>query len=384
MNKFALFLKTSLVDPYIRSFRRFTDSITLSVLLVILGIINLELRGSWVWLAEILPYLWLTLPLLLFKTLLIEKIGLKLLWNYLLSAAALAITISLYLFIHHVFVTTDGINILRMSAAWVIAILLVLVVQYFPKRANFAHYLVYLLTKLFVTIFYAVVLYGGLFGIVASIEALFGLHFGNYVYIEILIAVIGLVAVPVFVGFLPKLEDEMSDANYHKVWKTVFAFIIVPLIMIFSAILIIYIITSFANRYYYGIIYLVSSLVTAFLSLAMIFFLEHYEGEYPHIRFFNKYWPYVILAIMAGFIYEFVVALINQGFTLATSTYFYLGLALIALSIVRIIKRPWRLSHGQIIGGTSLITAITLAFAPFINILSVTTYSANARFERLL
>lgn len=46
MNKFVLFLKTTLLDPFIRSFKRFTDSIVLSVLLVMLGITSQELNGS--------------------------------------------------------------------------------------------------------------------------------------------------------------------------------------------------------------------------------------------------------------------------------------------------------------------------------------------------
>lgn len=77
MNKFALFLKASLLDPFVRSFQRFTDSIVLSIVLVMLSIINLETNGGLAIFGEMLPFLWLTLPLLIFKTLLVERIKFK-------------------------------------------------------------------------------------------------------------------------------------------------------------------------------------------------------------------------------------------------------------------------------------------------------------------
>jgi hypothetical protein len=384
MNKFALFLKTSLLDPFVRSFQRFTDSIILSILLVIFSIVNLETRGGLALFGEMLPFLWLTLPLLIFKSLLVERIGLNNLWKYLLAGGALIVTISFFLITRFWLTTTDVFLSIRLSAAWVVAILLALIVNYFPKRENFAFYVVFLLTKFFVTIFYGVVLYGGIFAILASIEALFGINLSEFIYIDLFFAVIGLVAVPVFVGFLPGHSEDKQENDYHVIWKTVFAFIVVPLIMIFSAILIVYMITSFANPNYYGFVYLISALVTAFLTLAMIFLLEKFETHYPHVRFFNKYWPFVLLAILAGFVYELVIALLSEGFTLTTSIYLYLGIALLALTIVRLIKKPLRLGHGQIIGVTSLLAVITAVFMPFVNILNLATYSANARIERLL
>lgn len=112
MNKFTLFLKTSLVDPFIRSFQRFTDSIVLSILLVILGIVNLEVAPAF-FLTEMLPFLWLTLPLLVFKTLLIERLNMKSFWKYVLAGGALLITVSFYLFMRYVFVATPSFNSFR-------------------------------------------------------------------------------------------------------------------------------------------------------------------------------------------------------------------------------------------------------------------------------
>lgn len=134
MNKFALFLKTTLLDPFIRSFKRFTDSIVLSVLLVILAIVSQELNGSVVFLAEILPFLWLTLPLLIFKTLLVERLNMRTYWQFVLSAVSLIITASIYLLLKYVFPATNIIFSLRMSTLWIVFIVLALIVNYFPKK----------------------------------------------------------------------------------------------------------------------------------------------------------------------------------------------------------------------------------------------------------
>lgn len=384
MNKFALFLKASLLDPFVRSFQRFTDSIVLSIVLALLSIINLETHGGLAIFGEMLGYLWLALPLLIFKTLLVERTGLKKYWKYVFTGIALIIVVSFFFITRFWLATTNVVSQLRMAAAWIIAVLFVLLVNYYPKRENYAFYLVFLLTKFFVTIFYAAVLYGGIFAILTSIEALFGISLSEFIFIDLFFAVIGLVAVPVLIGFLPAHQEEKQASDYHIVWKTVFAFIAVPLIMIFSLILLIYIATSFANTNYIGFVYLVSALATAFLTLAMIFLLEKFEVQYPHVRFFNKYWPFVLLAILAGFAYELFIALLASGFTFVTSTYFYLGIALLALTVVRLIKKPLKLGHGQIVGVTSMVSVLAIAFAPFINILNLATYSQNARFERLL
>lgn len=384
MNKFALFLKATLLDPFIHSFQRFTDTIVLSIVLVIAGIINLETGRAIIFLNDMLSYLWLAVPLLVFKTIIVERLKLRSSWKYILLAVTLFVVLGLFLIMRYALETPSSVYSFRMAVAWIIAVILPLLARHFPKREGFAQYLIFLLTKFFVTIFYSAVLYGGLFGILASIEGLFRANLGMYIYIDLFIAIIGLVAVPVFLGYFPTIDQVIGDADFHKIWKTVFAFIIIPLLMVFSLILVVYVAFSSINPVYYGTVYLIAALISSFLSLAMIFFLDAYEGEYPHVRFFNKIWPYVNLALLAGYAYELIRALISDGFTLGNNIYLYLGIAVLALTIIRLIKKPMRLGHGQIIGTTAIVSGVTMAFIPFINILGLATFSLNSRFEKML
>lgn len=384
MNKFSSFLKATLLDPFIRSYRRFTDTIVLSIILAILNIIDLETGGALLFLRDMLPYLWLALPLLVFKTILVERLHLQPYWRYIFLGIALVIVAAYYVLNRYVFVAMSSMYVFRMVTAWIIVLILPVLARHFPKHEGFAQYLIYLLTKFFVTFFYAAVLYGGLLGILTSIEALFGLHFSNYLYVDLFIVIVGFVAIPVFLGYFPTNDYVTSDADFHIVWKTVFVFIIVPLIMIFSAILIIYIATSFINPNYFDSVFLIATLISVFVTQAMLFLLNDYQKNYPHISFFTRVWPYVALTLVAGYCYELINSLVNNGFTLANSIYFYLGVAILALSIVRVIKKPLKVGHGQIIGVTAILSCITMAFVPFINILNLATYSLNNRFERLL
>jgi hypothetical protein len=73
-----------------------------------------------------------------------------------------------------------------------------------------------------VTVFYATVLYGGIFAILASIEAFICISLSVFIFIDLFFAVIGLVAVRSLSGFFSGHDEEKQAGDYHVVWKTVF------------------------------------------------------------------------------------------------------------------------------------------------------------------
>jgi hypothetical protein len=88
-----------------------------------------------------LPFLWLTLPFLIFKTLLAERIVLKSFGNIFLPVAPHRDGfLLLYPLLAY---DNDVILSIRLAAAWAIAVLLALIVNYFPKRDNFAFFVVF-------------------------------------------------------------------------------------------------------------------------------------------------------------------------------------------------------------------------------------------------
>ncbi len=383
MNKLASFFKASLIDPLIRSFFRFTDAIVWSVILVILSIINLEIDKGASRFHEIVFVCWLVLPFLIFKTLLLERVKMPKYWKYLMTIVVLGLGVAYY-FLKD-FSPNAGIQMIRHYTLWMIGILASLVVSYFPKRENLSTYIIFLASKFFATVFYSAVLYGSLSAVFASIEALFEVNMPDYFYLELLYSIIGLVAVPVGLGFIPAMEHELGMEQYNKIWKTVFSFILLPIVTVFSFILIIYVVTSTFNSNYYPYVYMIASLATAVVGLLTLFVLEPFNKEAPHIHLFSRVWPFVISAIMIGFYVELIRSVIQDGFTLDNSVYLYAGLWVVACTLFYIFKKyPFKMHTGQTFSSLLVTTLVVAMFVPFINIVSITTYSLNNRIERLL
>jgi|GEM_PF-744522 len=383
MNKFAAFLKGSLLDPFIRSFFRFTEAIIWSVILVIVTIIEMEVTTTFPF-YEVIAVMWLVLPFLIFKTLLLERLKLPNYWKYVLTASILLLGVA-YFFIRQMTVDDGVMWEIRHLTLWAIALISGLTVSYFPKRENFSTYLIYLASKFFATVFYSAVLWGGLSAVFGSVEALFNVNLGDYFFLELFTAVVGLVSVPVFLGFAPKIDDVMGTEQYSKIWKTVFSFIILPIVTIFSFILLLYVVTSTINSNYYPDVYLISSLAVAFVGLITILVLEPFEKETAHIHFFSKWWPIVLMAIFVGFYFEMIRGIIDYGMTLMSTTYLYLSFWVVACAILHFIRKyPLKMKFGQTLASAMVCTLLFISYVPYINVLSIATYSLNNRFERLL
>ncbi len=383
MNKFAGFLKTSLLDPLIRSFFRFTDAIAWSVILVILSIINLEIEFLNFPFDEMVRVCWLILPYLIFKTLLLERVKMAKYWTYVMTLAVLGLGVA-YFFLRNLS-PNIGIEMTRHATLWIIGILASLTISYFPKRENFSTYIIFLASKFFTTAFYSAVLYGGLTAVFFSIESLFNVIMPNFFYMEMLLAIIGLVAVPVGLGFIPKMETELGIDQYNKIWKTVFSFIVLPITTIFSVILLVYVITSTFNANYYPYVYMICSLGSAAIGLLTLFVLEPFKKDMPHIHLFSRWWPFLILAILAGFYVELIRSIIQDGLTLDNSMYLYASLWALSCTLLYVIKKfPFKMQTGQSFASLLVTTLVVAMFVPWINFVSLTTYSLNRRFERFL
>lgn len=383
MNKFATFLKISLLDPLIRSFFRFTDAIVWSVVLVVLSILNLELNVGSFPLGDIVRVAWLMLPYLIFKTLLLERIKMPSYWKYLMTLVVVGLAVAYY-FLKDLN-PNEGIEMMRLATLWVIGILAALIVSYFPKRANLPTYIVYLASKFFATVFYSAVLYGGLTAVFASIEALFSVTMPIYFYIEMFFCILGLVAVPVGLGFIPEMTRDMGLEQYNKIWKTVFSLIVLPIVTVFSFILVVYVVTSTFNSNYYPYVYMVASLGTAVVGLITLFVLEPFKNDSPHIHLFSRWWPFVMLAILVGFYVEWIRSAIENGFSLDTSIYLFGSIWAVVCIVLYLIKKfPFGMQTGQTFASALVATMVIGMFVPYVNVVSLTTISLNRRFEEML
>ena len=382
MNKLSVFLKEALLDPFLRSFSRFTETIGVTFVIVILTVISnyFHLQDEF---RSLLRALWLLLALLVPATLASERFKLRVLFRYLLMGVALLVTLGYY--VSHVFETVTFVDNMRFFSLIVMIMVMSLCIPYFPKREGFATFTMYLASKIFASVFYAGVLYGSLVAIAVAIEGLFSINLGNYIFINLLIIVIGVVLIPIVLGYVPKQDKDLTVADYNKIWKSVFSLILVPMLIIFSLILLIYIVTSSINHAYYPDIFLIATIGVALLGLSALFSLEPFIHESPHLRFFARYWPFAMLANLIGFAVETVRLFVLDGFTMEASFYMYAWIYLSALLVIRVVG-PKRFPFSQ--GQTFLLSSIDILFIitmfPFINIVSISSYQLNADLKATL
>ncbi len=376
MNKFVSFMKTSIYDPFVRSFFRFTETFVTSVIIVVLTILNNEWWREPDIVGPILRTLWLLMPLLVLAKLVFERFRLKHFWRYVFSGAALALAV-IYYFVRPL-EPSSFIENLRYFMLIIMSALLAVCFPYFRNRDGFPIYVMHIASKLFATIFYAGVLYGSIVAILASIEALFAVNLGTFVYINFLIAVVGIVAIPIFLGFIPLQDKELTIADYNRIWKTVFSFIVLPVVIIFAVILFIYLVTSTINQNYYPDIFLLASLGVGFAGIATIFALEPFAKDTPHIAFFTKYWPYLMAVVTIGIFVETIRQMIIAGLSMGNVIYLYLALWLAVILVLLIIRKSiFKFSFGQtfFLSLTDILFIATIF--PFANAVNIATYYHN-------
>jgi hypothetical protein len=177
----------------------------------------------------------------------------------------------------------------------------------------------------------------------------------------------------------------MTPADFHKIWKSVFSFIIAPIVMVFSLILFVYIVTSTLSQNYYPDIFLIATIGVGAIGLMALFSLETIIKETPHLVFYDRYWPYLMLAISIGYVIELVRQIALTGFTMGNAAYIYLGLWLVMMLVARPVKKLFhRFSFGQAFFLAVVDTVFLVTMFPFINTINIATYHHNAAIRRVL
>lgn len=132
------------------------------------------------------------------------------------------------------------ISLTRFIALNLALYLVFLFIPYFFKRDHFEFYVIRLLSRFFVTIFYSLVLFGGLSAICFTLDKLLNVNFPMNIYYYIWLVVAGFFAPCFFLAGLPYYFEHMDSENYPKLLKILLLYIVTPLISIYTAILYLY------------------------------------------------------------------------------------------------------------------------------------------------
>lgn len=249
----------------------------------------------------------------------------------------------------------------------------------FNYHEDYVAYVAKILKAFIISNIYSFIVFVGMSSIVFAINSLFNFNFGSIVYLRIGIISFILFNVITFFQDFPKVRDSFTDYKYPKAFKILLVYIITPLVIIYTLILLVYFIKilvlwQIPNN-------LIVNLVIWFSSFAVIylFFLSRVDS----IAFINKFkviFPISLFPLLAMMFFAIYLRISEYGLT--ENRYIVIAAGLwVFLSLIYYIfyRNNSNITIPIFLAIIILITGIGPASA-----IKLSTRSQNARFERLL
>lgn len=249
----------------------------------------------------------------------------------------------------------------------------------FNYHEDYVAYVAKILKAFIISNIYSFIVFVGMSSIVFAINSLFNFNFGSIVYLRIGIISFILFNVITFFQDFPKVRDSFTDYKYPKAFKILLVYIITPLVIIYTLILLVYFIKilvlwQIPNN-------LIVNLVIWFSSFAVIylFFLSRVDS----IAFINKFkviFPISLFPLLAMMFFAIYLRISEYGLT--ENRYIVIAAGLwVFLSLIYYIfyRNNSNITIPIFFAIIILITGIGPASA-----IKLSTRSQNARFERLL
>jgi hypothetical protein len=373
-----------IANPLKQSFKRFPEALTTSFLLGILMVINNELETTNEVLIDINRTLFLVLPLMISLTLIIER------WQrfkkYRIVLLLTILSIGCFYFIFLRFENSLAVELNRFIYMGFAFYGLVIFLPYLMDRQDIGVGIILFFTKLFTSLFYALVLYIGIFIILITSNVLFGLSIDLMVYTNILILILSFVFLPTLLDSYPKKDYIATvEKDYHMVWQRVFTLVIAPVITVFSFFIILYLIlgtfSSSVFEFFESEVYTFSALVIAFVGISSQIALAPFAEKNKFFILFVKYFHLVLIVVMVGYYIEQFKTIAFFGISLDVTIQLILGFWPLLYAYFVIRKSRVAIQRGLLsLTGAFLIIAVF----PVLNAVSLTTMLLNAQLQQTL
>ncbi|MEF3317144.1 DUF4153 domain-containing protein [Peptoniphilus grossensis] len=249
----------------------------------------------------------------------------------------------------------------------------------FNYHKDFVVYVAKILRAFIISNIYSFIVFVGISGIIFALNSLFKFNFGSSVYLRVAIFSFILFNVVTFFSDFPKVRDSFTDYKYPKAFKILLVYIITPIVIIYTAILLAYfvkilVLWQIPNN-------LIVNLVIWFASFSIVylFFLSRVDS----ITFINKFkivFPFTLFPLLGMMFFAIYLRIKEYGMT--ENRYIVIAVGLwIFLSLIYYIfyRENSNISIPIFLSVIILITGIGPASATILSI-----RSQNARFEKLL
>ncbi len=244
---------------------------------------------------------------------------------------------------------------------------------------DYVAYVAKILKAFIIANIYSFIVFIGVSGIIFALESLFKFNFADLVYLRVAIFSFILFNVVTFFADFPKVSDSFLDYKYPKAFKILLVYIITPIVIIYTGILLAYFIKilllwQIPNN-------LIVNLVIWFASFAVIylFFISRIDS----IDFINKFkiiFPFTLFPLLAMMFFAIYLRIREYGIT--ENRYLVVaGGVWILLSLIYYIfyRDNSNITVPIFLSVIILISGIGTASAT-----SLSVRSQNSRFEKLL
>lgn len=244
---------------------------------------------------------------------------------------------------------------------------------------DYVAYVAKILKAFIISNIYSFIVFIGVSGIIFALESLFKFNFADLVYLRVAIFSFILFNVVTFFADFPKVSDSFIDYKYPKAFKILLVYIITPIVIIYTGILLAYFIKilllwQIPNN-------LIVNLVIWFASFAVIylFFISRIDS----IDFINKFkiiFPFTLFPLLAMMFFAIYLRIREYGIT--ENRYLVVaGGVWILLSLIYYIfyRDNSNITVPIFLSVIILISGIGPASAT-----SLSVRSQNSRFEKLL
>ncbi len=253
-------------------------------------------------------------------------------------------------------------------------------IPYFYRRENYELYVIKLFTSFFITFLYSAVLFLGLAAMLFTVDTLFVLKLSEKLYFDIWLIAAGVFAPTYFLADIPRHREEVPPEYYPRVLIALLLYIVMPLIIAYSAILYVYFAKIVITRQWPD--GMVSHLVLwySFISILVLFFVYQLRRPNKWVGVFVSYFPKLVIPLLAMMFVSMGIRIKAYGIT--ENRYFVLaaGLWVTAGYVYHILRKDVR----NIFLPVSLALVAVLAVTGPWSAYNVSRLSQNIRFERIL
>lgn len=168
------------------------------------------------------------------------------------------------------------------------------IVPYLKRSESFSQYLFYNISKFFLTLLYALILFAGSSAVYFTVNVLFELQLPEVIYMDLMMISFGIFGPMHFLGNLPRREQR--ELPYAMLFERLFTWIVLPLLMIYTVILHAYFVKMLLTQTFpEGMI---GNLVVWYglISVVTLFFLNESRSEQQWLAKVTKYYPIGMIA----------------------------------------------------------------------------------------